>query len=100
MRSAILLLVIMACGCAKLPGHSANDYDPNRPFHYGAMQFEEGRKAFILTEQSLERDDQVWPLVIYNDLRDDQRICVEVGMIDGHLERCLTLGELRAWLRK
>jgi hypothetical protein len=100
LSSMALGMLFASSACVIRPVHDPSDYDPNRAFHYGALQFEEGREAFMLTEQSIEREEKTWPFVLDSDLSDAQEFCVEVGAISGHVERCTTMGQLRAWLRK
>lgn len=89
----VLIVVALAIsGCATLPHQDA---DPNRVFRYGELQYEDRAGVFVLTEQSLERDDRRRDLVIDGGMPADVKICVDVPLLKGHRERCTTVGALR-----
>lgn len=95
---SLALLLLAAAGCVPVQAtHADQDRDPDRAFTYGALQWEDTRKAFIVDAASVERDGESGrTLVLDLTLPDEMVICLEVQVMP-HQERCVELKSIRRY---
>jgi hypothetical protein len=83
----LLLIVVLSSGCA------SHTVDPDRTFHYAALQLDPSSGLLVLERSSLEQGEDHGLLI-----EGDRKVCAEIGAKE-HEHRCITLGQLRTWVR-
>lgn len=98
--SLVLLGLVVLSGCA-LPDkwRATHVVDQDRTFRYGGLQLDPSSGLMMLERSSLEVNDQDHGLLIEGDVEDDRKVCVEVSRARGHEHKCVTLLQLRTWIR-
>lgn len=98
--SLLVLGIVVLSSCA-LPDkwRAVHVVDQDRTFQYGALQLDPSSGLMVLERASLETNGQDHGLLIEGDLADDRKVCVEVARVTGHEHKCVTLLQLRTWIR-